>query len=96
MSTGNARSWGHPAGGPWWRFVPRSRTAGYLGIVAGVLVAVQAAVVLVGGADGGNSTATTVLEVVLVVLGVASVVRGVDGLRVLRGRHRRHGWRPGR
>lgn len=84
MATDARRDWGRPAGGPWWRFVPKSKAAGYVGLLAGVLLVVQSLVELV---QGGNSGLRVVLEVVILVLGVALILQAVDGLRI---RGRRH------
>ncbi|MEU8950378.1 hypothetical protein [Streptomyces sp. NPDC048489] len=75
----NEQAWGRPAGGPWWRFVPRNRWVGSLGILAGVLLLVQAVVVL---SDGPSGTQIT-LEAVCALLGCALLIQSVDGLRVL-------------
>lgn len=80
------QSRGRPDGGPWWRFVPRNRFAGVLGILAGVLLLVQAVVILSDGPSGGQ----VVLEVVCALLACALLLRSVDGLRVLSRREGRH------
>lgn len=75
----NEQAWGRPAGGPWWRFVPRNRWAGALGVLAGVLLLVQAVAVLFDDPSGTQ----IVLETVCALLGFALLVQSVDGLRVL-------------
>lgn len=83
---GKKRTWGRSEEGPWWRFVPRNRTAGMLGILAGVLLLAQAVIVLSEGAPAGRIA----LEAVCALFACALLFRSVDGLRVL---NRREGGR---
>lgn len=84
MPTGAYGEWGKPAGGPWWRFVPKSPAIGYLELIVGIFFIVQEVVYLVTGADRG--TAQAVLQALLAVLGVGAVIRAIDGLRILHAR----------
>ncbi|MDX3075386.1 hypothetical protein [Streptomyces sp. MI02-7b] len=77
--TESKRPWGRSADGPWWRFVPRNRWTGVLGLVAGILLVVQMMIVLVDRSSAGQ----TVFGVFLGLVGIALIVSGVDGLRVL-------------
>jgi hypothetical protein len=80
VATGTQGEWGRSAGGPWWRFVPRNKTVGYLGAVAGIILLVQSVGILSPGHRSGLSVA---LEVIVGVIGVAQLIRSIDGLRVL-------------
>jgi hypothetical protein len=84
VPTGTYGEWGKPAGGPWWRFVPKSPALGYLELFLGIFFIVQEIVYLATGADRG--TAQAVLQAILAVVGVAAVIRSIDGLRILRAR----------
>ena len=80
------KTWGRPQDGPWWRFVPKNRLSGMLGILAGVLLLVQVVIVLSDGPSGGQ----VALEVVCALLACGLLLRSVDGLRVLGRREGRH------
>ncbi|MER6443393.1 hypothetical protein ABT275_45070 [Streptomyces sp. NPDC001185] len=58
--------------------MPRNRWAGALGVLAGVLLLVQAVAVLFDDPSGTQ----IVLETVCALLGCALLVQSVDGLRV--------------
>ncbi|MCA1218558.1 hypothetical protein [Streptomyces sp. 8L] len=80
MSTaGPGHEVGRPAGGPWWRFVPRNKASGWLALAAGVVLAAQSVFFLVAYDFSFQSA----IEVLVGLLGVALIVRSVDGLRVL-------------
>lgn len=83
--SGSRRSWGRPDEGPWWRFVPRSRAAGVLGILAGGLILFQAGITLAGSPSSGLMA----LEIFCAVLGCMLLARNIDGLRILRRREGR-------
>ncbi|MGW4882076.1 hypothetical protein ACWEPI_36670 [Streptomyces sp. NPDC004262] len=78
------QQWGRPQSGPWWRFVPRNRLTGALGILAGVLLLVQAVIVLSDSPSNGQ----VVLEAVCALLACVLLLRSADGLRAL-SRHER-------
>lgn len=86
MSKSLAREWGRPRGGPWWRFVPRSMGIGYLSVVAGFLLLVEATSSLFRG--DGNTAFGTAVEVLLAVVSVVLIAQSVDGIGILR--QRRH------
>lgn len=70
---------GRLKGMPWWRFVPRSRKVGVLTLLSGVLLLVQATVIL----SGRPSTDTWILEVATGIVASILIIQAVDGLRIL-------------
>lgn len=87
MAKGMAHDWGHPRGGPWWRFVPWSTGMGYVSLAVGFVLLAESLSSLLRGY--GNSAFGTVVEVVLAAIALMMIVQSVDGLQVLwQRRHR--------